>query len=94
MVVWLFLAQFWTQVVRRPNDSVGHVLRLVEELGDTKVSDFNLVIFCQENICGLDVSVQNFVAMEIPEAKANFDEEAPDLCLYQLPPHLLLQVLA
>jgi len=65
VIIWLLFTKFRTQVIWSSNDSVSHVLCLVEKLGNTQISDFDLVIFAQKHIDGLDISMQYFVGVQV-----------------------------
>lgn len=65
VIIWLLLTKFRTQVIWSSDDSVSHVLCLVEQLGHTQIPDFDLVIFAQKHIDGLDISMQYFVGVQV-----------------------------
>lgn len=73
-----------------------HVVRLVELLGDTQITDFYHVFFAEEDVHGLDVTMQDLERMQIVQAEAHFDEELPDALFFErlatLTLHVLLQV--
>lgn len=66
VVVWLLFAELWRKIIRRSDDRVGHILRLIQQFGDTQVANFDLIFFPEEHIRRLDVTMQNLVLMQVP----------------------------
>ena len=64
-VVWLVLAHLRRQVIRRSNLRRGELVTGLETLGQAEVADFDFVVFRQENVHTLQVSMQNILAMEV-----------------------------
>ena len=71
---------------------MGHVVRLIQFAGNTKISNLYIVILGQEHVDGLDITVQNAVSVQVLDAETHFDEKLPDPLLGQLPALLLLQM--
>ena len=51
---------------------------LGESLGHAEVSDLEEIVLAQENIGGLDVTVDDVVRMEVGETLAELEENTPD----------------
>ena len=94
MIVGLLLAQLGAEVVRRADDCVCEIRSLIQHLRHTEVPNLDLVLFGQEHVYGLDVSVQNLVSVQVLNAEAHLKEESPYGLLRQALPHLPLQVQA
>lgn len=92
VVVGLLLAELRGQIVRGADDGVREVCGLVEELGHTQVSDFDLVLSSEEHVYGLDVSVEYFVRVQVLNSEAHLKEELPNTLLCEGLSHLLLEV--
>lgn len=93
VVVGLLFAKLGRQVVGCANNGVGHVVGLGEALGDSEVSDLDLVGFAEEHVDGLDISVEDLEGVQVVEAQRHLDEKLPNLVLAQAPAHLLLEEL-
>ena len=60
---------------------------------DPEISDLHLVIFSlQKNIAGLDVPMNNFLAVQIVDGQQNLDDESLDSVLRELKPVLVFQI--
>lgn len=92
MVIGLLLAEFRGQIVRRSHHGVREVCCLVQHFRHAQVANLYAVILRQEHINCLDVSVQNFIGVQILNAQTHLNEELPNFCFRQGPPHLLLQI--
>ena len=57
VIIWLFLAQFWRQVIRGANDCVGHRGTLIEQFSHAQISNLYSIFTCKKHIYGLDVSM-------------------------------------
>ena len=57
MIVGLLLAQLRAEVVRRADNGVSEVRRLVQHLRHTQIPNLDLVFLSQEHVNGLDVSM-------------------------------------
>jgi len=68
-----------------------HICCLVKHLRYAQVPNFNVVIFRQEHIDGLNVAVKNAVLVQVVDAKAHLDKEFPNFLFGQTSPHLALQ---
>lgn len=73
---------------------MGEIGCLIEHLGHSKISDFDLVILAQEHINGLDVPMQNFMRVKIVHSNRHLNEELPNLGLTKLSTHLSFQMLS
>ena len=83
-VVRLLLAEFGREVER----GADHGLRKLvasEHLGDPQVANFDFLVLVHEDVQSFDIPVQNLVLVDVLEAQADFDEEAPDFVLLQRP---------
>ena len=65
---------------------------LVQQLSNPQISDLNPIVFSEEHVNGLYISMENLIGVQVLEAQAHLYEESPYLGLTQLPPHLALQV--
>ena len=92
VVVGFFFAKLGRKVVGCTDYSVRKVGCLVEHLSHAQVAYLNLILLRQKHVDGLDVSVEDLVAVQVVHAQAHFNKELPDLALTQLPPHLPLEV--
>ena len=71
-----------------------HVLRLVQQFCDTQVPDLDFIVLAQKHVDGFDISMQNFILVQVPESQTHFNEELPYFGLRELPAHLSFEILA
>lgn len=69
MVIGFIWEELRTHVVWGPNECAGHVILIFQHSGDAKVSNFDDVGFCQENILSFKVPVKNIPLMQILKNK-------------------------
>lgn len=77
LVVLLFKQHFGRHVVRRSTNGV--LLKVFFSDGEPEVPQLDLVIEAQEEIGGLDISVNDSMGMEISESIDQLVDEEPDL---------------
>lgn len=94
VIIRFFLTEFRTQVIWGADNCVGHVRRLIEQFGDSQVSDLDFIVLTQKHVDSFDVTVEDFVSVQVIQAETHLNEELPDLGLVKSPPHLRLEVLA
>ena len=70
VVVFLSHANLGGQVVWRTRLSLGHVQRIVELLWDAKVTNFSFVVFGEEDVLRLDVSVNDVPLVDVPQGQS------------------------
>lgn len=71
---------------------MSHVCSLVEQLGNSQISDLYHIILPQEHIDCFDISMQYFVRMEIIESNRHLQKELPNLVFTQCSSHLPFEV--
>ena len=93
VIVRLFFAKFGRKIVRRTDNSVRHISRLIQLASDTQIANLDHVISRQEHVDSLDITMQDAVRMQILHSKTHLDEEFPNLTFAKVFSHLTLQVL-
>lgn len=97
VVEWVFSKHLWADVDRRTN--FGNVqLTPLHSPRNSHVTDLNTVILHQQNILGFDISVDNFLGMQICQPLCYLLSSRPNFVLrYKLivlfvPRDMVLQV--
>lgn len=57
VIIWLLLTQLRAKIIRRPNDRMCHILRLIQQLGYSQITDLYFVILAQEHIYRFYISM-------------------------------------
>lgn len=65
MIVGLVWEKLWTHVVRGPYECAGHIILVLQYSGNAKVSDFDDVELCQEDVLCFKVPVKNVPSMQV-----------------------------
>lgn len=71
-----------------------HVLRLIQQFCDTQVSNLDFIVLAQKHVDGFDISMQNFILVQVSESQTHFNKELPYFGLWELPAHLSFEILA
>lgn len=69
MVIGFIREELWTHVVRGPYESAGHVILVLQHPCDAKVSNFDDVGLCQEDVLCFKVPVKNVPLMQVLQSK-------------------------
>ena len=80
----LILTDFRTHIIRSSYTGHGRLVGGLEQLGDPEISEFDCVIFGEENVLRLDVSVQDLSAVDIVEGDRDLYEPVPNLVLGEM----------
>ena len=65
----------------------------VEHFGDSQIANLDHLVLVQENIEGFDVSMEDFIFVDVLESHANLNEKHPDFGFFEILLVLLLEVL-
>ena len=65
------MTYFRREIVRSSNSSISAIIGVLKNSGDSEVSDLDHALFGQENICSLDIAVNNLSVMDVLHAKAH-----------------------
>lgn len=70
MVVGFIGEEFWTHVVRGSYQCAGHVILVLQHSGNAKVSNFDDVGLCQEDVLCFQVTMQNVSLVQVLKSKS------------------------
>lgn len=65
MIVGLVREELWTHVVRGSYQRAGHIILAFQHAGNSKVSNFDDVESCQEDVLCFEVPVKNVPFMQV-----------------------------
>ena len=65
VAVSLSFKEFRGHVVRRADACVSKVLSIVEDAGDTKITDFDLSTLSHEYVLGFEVAMKDFTIVDM-----------------------------
>lgn len=86
LIIRFFFTHFRRQIVRSSHNSVGEISS--ECSGDTKITDSYFFILSDENVHGLDISMQNFLFVELSKSKHDLKGKFPNSVLSKRFSHL------
>ena len=74
LVIGLLLADLGREVVRCSNGRLGTIVSMLEDTGDTKVTNFDLATLCHENVLYLQIAMEDFTIMDMLDRKRHLNE--------------------
>jgi hypothetical protein len=92
-VIRFLFAKLWRKVEWSANHCVSEVI-CIQRLCHTQITNFDSFIFVQKDVQCFDVSVKDFVPMNVLQTHANFNKELPNSVLFEVFFVLLFQVKA
>lgn len=82
-IVRLAHADLWWEVEGCAEACIRQLNRVLKLLRDAKVTDFNHVVFCDEDVLRLQIPMQHLVLVDVEKAEAELDEPVEDLTLWE-----------
>lgn len=80
------------QVIRGTHHWLAHLHRMLKHPGDSKVTNLDDTLFCQENVLAFDISVQNFTVMDVLHSEAYLGKPVKNGALWKVAASLLLNL--
>ena len=81
LVIRLFLANFWRQVVWSSYCCLGTIIGVLEYTSYAKITDFDLAALCHKDILCLEITVKDFSVMNMFYSECHLDEPVKNLIL-------------
>lgn len=73
------LASFRRHIIRSSNDSHSHLSSSFQNFRYSKITNFDSVISCKENILRLQISMDNFATVQVLQTNADLNEPVKDI---------------
>lgn len=86
IVIALPHADFRRKVVRSAERGFGKVVGALQHFGDAEVTQLHLVQFGQEDVLTLQISVQYFLSVDVPQSETQLTKPVENLLLRELLP--------
>lgn len=74
LIVRLFLANFWRQVIRSSNCSFCTIVCVLKNSSNSKVSNLDFSILSHEYILSFQISVENFSVMNVLDGQCDLNK--------------------
>lgn len=71
----------WGKIIGCTNDSFGLRLSVTEYSGDTEITQFDHALLCEEDVLGLQVSVQYLSVMDVLQRKTYLSKPVENVIL-------------
>ena len=81
LVVWLFLADLWRQIIWCSDRSLCAVVCVLKYSRDTEISYLYLVCLGHEYVLGFQVAMEDFPIVDVFDCEAHLHEPVKDLIL-------------
>jgi hypothetical protein len=74
LVIGLLLADLWREIVWRSNGCLGAVVGVLQDSGNSEITDFDRTVLIHKYVLCLQISVQNFPVVNVLDCQSHLDK--------------------